>query len=95
MNANPDQLACYPTTRTPPIGVPLAIYARSTDGFSEWFEGDYDGRHWRAHDMPATPPEWYVRGWREINAPLEDDSRDCRRLGGPPNAGEPLLVHAN
>ncbi|WP_368564270.1 hypothetical protein [Pseudoxanthomonas sp. UTMC 1351] len=57
MDGNPGEHACYVASRTPPIGVPLAIYARSTDGFSEWFEGDFDRSHWRTHDLPPRPPE--------------------------------------
>jgi hypothetical protein len=94
MNENPDEYACYLADRTPPIGVPLAIYAQSTDGFSEWFEGDYDGSHWRAHDLPARPPEWYVLGWREVNAPVDKRSEivDCRRFSHPPSTRDPLLT---
>jgi hypothetical protein len=96
MNADPDEYACYLTDRKPPIGVPLAIYAESTDGFSEWFEGDFDGAHWRAFDLPARPPEWYVRGWREVLAPFGRDGAtvDCRKFTDPPTTRDPLLVSA-
>lgn len=97
MGANPDTFTCYLAIRTPPIGVPLAIYAQSTEGFSEWFEGDFDGSHWRARDLPARPPEWYVRGWREVSMPLDEDDEmvDCRQFTRVPSIGDPLLISAD
>ena len=39
----------------PPIGLPLAIYAISTEGFTEWFEGTFDGRHWTTRPDASLP----------------------------------------
>ena len=95
MNSTHAEFACQLASQTPPIGVPIAIYAVSTEQFSEWFEGEYDGRHWRAHDIPATPPQWYVRAWRRVDASFDSATLDCRNLGGPPSAEEPILLSAD
>ena len=91
MNAETGDLSCYLPERTPPVGVPLAIYACSTDDFTDWFAGEFDGRHWRAVVEDADS-NWYVLGWRRVNAPLDDARVDCRALPTHPSGMEPMLL---
>ncbi len=87
--------ACYLPERTPPIGVPLAIYACSTEDFTEWFTGRYDGRHWRATDVDERDGNaWYVLGWRQTAGPMDDACMDCRALPTHPSGIEPALLNA-
>lgn len=94
MNDDRDSYLCHLPGRTPVTGVPLKIFARSADGYSEWFDGQYDGIHWRADEVPAEP-SWYVRGWREVTALGDGAVVDCRQLVGEPSADDPLLLGAD
>ena len=82
MDADPDSFACYPLSVGPPEGQRLAIYAESSGHFSEWFEGMYDGKFWKALDMPKVPHQWYVRGWRPLHQKVDARAVDGRTLLG-------------
>lgn len=94
MGAESIQFSCYLPERTPPVDVPLAIYACSTEDFTEWFNGRFDGRYWRAADVDGDD-NWYVLGWREAYAPLDNACVDCRGLPTHPSGGEPILLRAS
>lgn len=57
--------AIHPPERIPPFRALIAICARSSQGLTEWFRGEFDGQHWRARDLPSSPQEWFVSGWCE------------------------------
>nr|WP_295379741.1 hypothetical protein [Pseudoxanthomonas sp.] len=89
-----DSPCCYLPERAPPVNVPLAIYACSIDDITGWFNGRYDGRAWHA-DFPAEDDEgWYVLGWRQPLAPLDDACVDCSGLTTHPLGHEPRLLRA-
>lgn len=85
--------ACYLAERTPPVGVPLTIYACSVDDDTGWFPGRYDGRAWHA-ELGADDEDsgWYVLGWREAHAPVDASWVDCRGLPTHPFGHEPRLI---
>ncbi len=55
----------HPPDRIPPFRALIAICARSSQGLTAWFRGEFDGQHWRARDLPGGAQEWFVSGWCE------------------------------
>ena len=81
--ANPDDPCCNPLTARPPMAAALAIYARSSDGFSEWFPGTFDGMCWWSTQVPADGARWTVVGWRALDDDEAPVRMDCRAADDP------------
>jgi len=93
MSPSADAACCYLPERAPPVNVPLAIYACSIDDMTGWFSGRYDGRAWHAELGSDDEDEgWYVLGWRQPHAPLDDACVACGGLPTHPLGHEPPLL---
>lgn len=92
MSPPADSACCYLPERAPPVNVPLAIYACSIDDVTGWFSGRYDGRAWHAELASDDEEGWYVLGWRQPHAPLDDACVACGGLPTHPLGHEPPLL---